>query len=426
MAIVVVILTLVAVGGYLWARHQFLVWKESLPKRRALAAAARAKSKDENKRRLSQVAHTVSPERLTARLMSWRPEPVRRKTVRIARLGLMSRRYVRIDPAQHIVAYGMTGSGKSSTLRVLGAWALRKPGWELEVWDGKWGASARPYRGKALVLDSLELIEARLRDLVERELPFRATADTRVHAVGHLAVIMDESRLLQELSGRGLDDLVTVVQTGRELGVHLWFGLQDPRADSVPSKLRDQFSCKLVHMLQTPEVAQVALKQLVAAGWAPHRLTRSGQMYVWTPKRATQPPRPVYGLWLAAGRLRDMRVPVSLTKTPSLHFNPTPHHLSTQTLLSSSPRPTTDRSNRNPSDLRARGRSVGRSQLPARQALALMALADTPLTAAQLSGELGCDRRRARETAQALVEKGLITYDGEAYGLVTQYETEES
>ena len=122
----------------------------------------------------------------------------------------------------------------------------------------------------------------------------------------HLAIIMDESRLLNELSAAGMRDLVTVIQTGRELGVHLWFGLQDPKTDSVPSEIRDQFSCKLVHQLQTREAAQVALKELVASRWAPHRLMRSGQMLIWTPVRAMSAPRVVYGLWLSAGRLAGL------------------------------------------------------------------------------------------------------------------------
>ncbi|MFJ5266184.1 hypothetical protein ACIQAC_37560 [Streptomyces sp. NPDC088387] len=266
--------------------------------RRAIQAGKTAKQQEEARRPLVQRILTAVPDPVRIRMFAWRPDPRIRPTVRIARRGPFGR-FERIDPAQHVMVVGLTGSGKSSTLRVLAAWALSNPRWSLEAWDGKWGASVRAYRHKVPVLDTMDAIEARLSDLVTRELPARAL----MAEPPHLAIIMDESRLLNMLSASGMRNLVTVIQTGRELGVHLWFGLQDPKTDSVPSEIRDQFSCKIVHQLQTREAAQVALKELVAAGWAPHRLARSGQMLIWTPVRAMSPPRVVYGLWLSTGQL---------------------------------------------------------------------------------------------------------------------------
>ncbi|MEU8866912.1 ATP-binding protein [Streptomyces umbrinus] len=287
-----------AVGLFFWLRYRLRLWRAVRDARRAIEAGKAAKAQEEARRPLTQRILTVLPAPALIRLFRWSPDSRIRPTVRVARRGPFGR-YERIDPAQHILVVGLTGSGKSSTLRVLAAWALANSAWSLEAWDGKWGASVRAYRGKAPVLDTIADIEARLADLVARELPARAL----MVEPPHLAIIMDESRLLNMLSAAGLRDLVTVIQTGRELGVHLWFGLQDPKTDSVPSEIRDQFTCKLVHQLQTREAAQVALKELVASGWAPHRLTRSGQMLIWTPVRATAAPRVVYGLWLSAGHL---------------------------------------------------------------------------------------------------------------------------
>ncbi|MFE1441574.1 hypothetical protein [Streptomyces sp. NPDC058739] len=287
-----------AAGGWFYLRYRWRAFKAVRDARRAIVAGQSAREREAARRSLAQRLHAVLPDAALARLFGWTPERRLRSTVRIARRGPFGR-YERLRPDQHVMVVGFTGSGKSSTLRVLAAWALSNPRWSLEAWDGKWGASVRAYRGKCPVLDTLHAIEARLRDLVERELPARALlADPP-----HLAIIMDESRLLNELSASGMRDLVTVIQTGRELGVHLWFGLQDPKTDSIPSEIRDQFSAKLVHQLQTEEAARVALKELVASGWAPHRLMRSGQMLVWTPVRAMSAPRVVYGLWLSVGRL---------------------------------------------------------------------------------------------------------------------------
>ncbi|WLW55574.1 type IV secretory system conjugative DNA transfer family protein [Streptomyces sp. YU58] len=294
----VVLCLAAAAGAWFYLRYRLRLWKATRDARRAIVAGQAAKEREAARRTPTQRLHAVLPDAALARLFRWTPERRIRPTVRIARRGLFGR-YERIRPDQHIMVVGFTGSGKSSALRVLAAWALSNSSWSLEAWDGKWGASVRAYRGKCPVLDTMDAIEARLADLVARELPARAL----MAEPPHLAIIMDESRLLNELSAAGMRDLVTVIQTGRELGVHLWFGLQDPKTDSVPSEIRDQFSAKLVHQLQTREAAQVALKELVAAGWAPHRLMRSGQMLIWTPVRAMSAPRVVYGLWLSAGRL---------------------------------------------------------------------------------------------------------------------------
>ena len=297
----VVLCLAAAAGTWFYGRYRLRLWKATRDARRAIVAGQAAKEREAARRSLAQRLHALLPDPVLARLFQWAPERRTRPTVRIARRGPFGR-YERIKPDQHIMVVGFTGSGKSSALRVLAAWALANPRWSLEAWDGKWGASVRAYRGKAPVLDTMAAIEARLRDLVERELPARAL----MAEPPHLAIIMDESRLLNELSASGMRDLVTVIQTGRELGVHLWFGLQDPKTDSVPSEIRDQFSCKLVHQLQTRDAAQVALKELVASGWAPHRLMRSGQMLIWTPVRAMSPPRVVFGLWLSVGRLASL------------------------------------------------------------------------------------------------------------------------
>ncbi|MGW3910103.1 hypothetical protein ACWEBX_01055 [Streptomyces sp. NPDC005070] len=229
--------------------------------RRAIEAGKAAKAQEEAQRPLMQRILTATPDPVRIRLFAWSPDPRICPYVRVARRGPRGR-FERIDPAQQIMIVGLTGSGKSSTLRMLAAWALGNPRWSLEAWDGKWDASVRAYRGKSPVLDTMPDIEARLRDLIGREPP----AGALMAEPPHLAIIMGESRLLTMLSAEGMRDLITVIQTGRDLGVHLWFGFQDPKTDSVPSEIRDQFTCKLVHQLHTREAAQVALKELVAAG----------------------------------------------------------------------------------------------------------------------------------------------------------------
>lgn len=128
-----------AVGMFFWIRYRWRLWVKERAARRTITAQERAKAKAAAKRRVMQRVHALLPDRTVRRLMRWTPETRPRPTARIARRGFRGR-YVRVNPAQHILAVGMTGSGKTSTLRVLGAWALRTPGWHLEIFD----AAPRP------------------------------------------------------------------------------------------------------------------------------------------------------------------------------------------------------------------------------------------------------------------------------------------
>lgn len=398
-----VVLCLVAAGGaWLYVRARLRRYRAERDARRAILAGKAAKQKEESRRPLTQRLHALLPEKTLARLLAWKPETRPRTTVRIARRGVFGGRYERIDPAQHVMVVGFTGSGKSSALRVLAAWALGNPRWTLEAWDGKWGASVRAYRGKCPVLDTMPAIEARLSDLVERELPARAL----MAEPPHLAIILDESRVLNMLSAEGMRNLVTVIQTGRELGVHLWFGLQDPKTDSVPSEIRDQFSCKLVHQLQTREAAQVALKELVASGgWSPHRLMRSGQMLIWTPERAKSAPRVVFGLWLSAGRLAalERRGPYAA-----------PEFARPVVLTKASARPSVRTQSAGHAPIRTPGRTADALTSRQAQALAALDMAGGPMGAADLARELDIERNRAHDVLTQLRRRGLVaqTPDG--------------
>lgn len=300
-----------------WLWHRFTVWRLSLPKRRALASAERAKAREEMKRPLSQRIHTHLPDRAVQRMMRWTPQPERfwhrwfAARVTVAKRGLFGGP-VRINPAQHIAAVGTTGCGKTSVLRTLGAWALSRPDWQVVCLDGKWGASVAPYRRHCRILTDLAGIEAFLSDLVTREFPARGRMTRRPH----LVLIADESRLFNSLSPAALSDLVTVMQTGRELGVHVWAGVQDFKTSSIPSEIRMLFTCKAVGLVPTAEDSHVIFKELAAAGWRPDKLERAGQLLVWEPERKRA--RVCFGLWMSETALSETRNRVCLVKVPSV------------------------------------------------------------------------------------------------------------
>ncbi|MET7570791.1 MarR family transcriptional regulator [Streptomyces sp. NPDC005492] len=403
---ITLVLVGLAVGLFFWLRYRYRAWQLTRRERVKLRALGAARVH----RPVSQRLVSALPGSAVRRLFRWRTERIR-PTVRVARRGLMGG-WIRIRPDQHILAVGMTGSGKSSTLRVLAAFAIRHPRWTVEVWDGKWGVAGRLYAGKARVLTELDEIEERLADLVERELPIRAQQLDPTH----LALMLDETRLIRQLSDAGLKRLITVVETGRELGVHVWFGLQDPKAEVLPTAIRDQFSCKLAHRVQTAEASHVVFKDAVAAGWAPHLLSGPGQVLVW---EALRRPRVAYALWLAEPVLTGL-VPHGPVVAPE--FAPVVD------LAKASARP----SARNEHARHAPARTPGRTAdaLTSRQAQALAALdvAGGAMGAADLGRELGIDRNRAHDVLTQLRRRGLLeqTPDGFTIPLGSAAERDQS
>jgi energy-coupling factor transporter ATP-binding protein EcfA2 len=387
------VLSGLAVGAFFYARHRFRMWRITRAERSKIRALGEAKVH----RPVRQRIMSVLPGSAIRRIMRWNPDRRIRPTVRIARRGL-SGGSIRIRPDQHILCVGMTGSGKSSTLRVLAAYAITHPRWAVEVWDGKWGVAGRLYRDRARVLTSLEEIEDRLADLVSRELPLRAQELNPKH----LALILDETRLIRQLSDAGLRRLITVVETGRELGVHVWFGLQDPKADVLPTAIRDQFSCKVAHRVQTAEASHVVFKDAVGAGWAPHLLSGPGQVLVW---EALRRPRVAYGLWLAESVLADID-PVGPVVAPE--FAPVVD------LAKASVRPGVRDETTRQAPTRTPGRTPDALTDRQAQTLAALDVAGCPLGPAAVGRELGIDRNRAAEVLDQLRRRGLIhqTPDG--------------
>jgi hypothetical protein len=313
--IIVALLAIVGAVGYFKIWRPFTLWKDGLSLRRTMVLHDKAKERHEAKRPLSQKIHTILPDRVVCRILRWHPEWIRiRRTVRIARRGLIRIpfRSVRIDPAQHIAAVGTTGSGKTSVLRILAAWALRRPDWQVIALDGKFGASVHAYRRHCRVIDDMAGIEDFLHDLVHNEFPKRGRMINRPH----LAVVIDESRVFNSMSARGLADLTSALQMGRELGVHFWCGVQDFRVSSIPGEIRMLFTAKIAGLVPTRDDSELIFKELATSGWRPDRLERAGQFLVWEPSR--RHPHVSFALWMSESALTGADNRVCLIKVPRL------------------------------------------------------------------------------------------------------------
>ncbi|MFG2373713.1 helix-turn-helix domain-containing protein [Streptomyces sp. NPDC048504] len=238
----------------------------------------------------------------------------------LARRGPLGRRE-RIRLTQHILLAGQTGSGKSSTQRVIAAHVLQAPDACLEVWDLKRISALRDYRGRARTCVTAAEVSARLRDLVGREFTERADRLIAGEDVPYLVVLVDEAAtLLRELDAYAQRDFFGAVEMGRELRVFFVLAVQHPLALTIPTQLRSQLACVISHRLKSAKESEVVFPGLGSAGWAPHLLGGPGTCLVWEHDRS---PRTLYGLWLSPGRFRGLRVhgqvtalgaPVSLDK----------------------------------------------------------------------------------------------------------------
>lgn len=425
-------------AAYVWAKRKL----QSLKIERAERLRLRAKGAAKTRRPVAQRLLGALPAAVSRVCFRWRPSPLRRRftaPVTVARRGVFGRR-VKISLLQHVLVAGQTGSGKSSTQRVLAAHVLRAADAVLEVWDMKRISALRDYRGRARTCTTTDEVADRLADLIDRELITRADKLIAGEDVPYLVIMIDEAAtLLRDLSARSLGDLVSAVEMGRELRVFFVMAVQQPLASNLPTKIRSQLSCVIAHRLKSARESEVVFPGTVGAGWAPHLLGGPGTCLVWTHDAQ---PRPAFGYWLAPARFKGIRergpvtalgAPVSLVKHNLSSFNQlsTPHITSPQSPSPLLPPSAVRPSVRHETPAQARRRTQKRTdgRLSARQAQALAALdvSAGPIGAAHLARELGIERNRAHEVLRQLTARGLVTQDEDgAYTLTTAPQKEQS
>lgn len=410
------------VAFYFYVRARLRAWRIT----RTESARLRAKGAAKARRPAAQRVLSALPSAVAQSLFRWRP-PVRRRafsaSVAVARKAILGRR-VRISLAQHILIAGQTGSGKSSTQRVLAAHILRAPNAVLEVWDLKRISALRDYRGRARVCTTAAEVDHRLADLTGREFLERTDRLIAGDAVPYLVVMIDETAtLLRSLSQAAVHDLFTAIELGRELRVFFVLAVQHPLALTVPTPIRSQLSCVIAHRLKSAKESEVVFPGAVTAGWAPHLLGGPGTCLIWTHDAS---PCPAYGLWLsprrfaavrAHGRTDALTPPVSLTKAASLPSNqlspPTPSQPKSPSLPlpPSAVRPSVRHETPGQAPGRTRRRTDGRLSARQAQALAALDMHAGPMGAGALARELGIARNRAHDVLRQLAAKNLVQRD---------------
>jgi len=219
-------------------------------------------------------------------------------------------------PGQHVLASGVTGSGKSGFVNVLLAelaacedvelWGIDLAGGvELSPWAPRLGRLA------TTTDEALDLLKAALRVVDGR--PRAMAGKMRVWPVGRpdprnplvgpmLLILVDEAA---QLTDPCLKVLTRIAQLGRKARVGVLVATQLPSAASLNgTDLRGQLTTTICLRLREPRhVAMVLGDGMLAAGWSANRLTEPGQFLIHSPKHGT--PRPARAYWLSDHAVED-------------------------------------------------------------------------------------------------------------------------
>lgn len=224
----------------------------------------------------------------------WNPPsgPIRiTDPVTVARRGLFRTVRIRID--KHILIPGLTGSGKSSTVRVLAAHVIAADDADFELWDLKPGSpEAELYAGKARCVTTPEGIVTRVKELLAD--PGR---DGRA-----LVISVDEGASVRRaLSAVQLDRLATLVDIARHYRIFFLWGVQHPSRENFPSMLQANMGAVIAHRVKGRQESDVVF--YTEPEWMPHTLTGPGACLVYEPGLK---PVPLRALWLSEERFRAL------------------------------------------------------------------------------------------------------------------------
>lgn len=191
-----------------------------------------------------------------------------------------------LDLQQRILIVGASGSGKSSTQRVLATPVILAADADLEVWDLKQGTESQHYEGKADVrITNAEQARARLRWFMETELPRRAkvmqdlrtsTWPTSMQNPDRVVMVDEGAALVRELSDDELLMFFTFLEQARAFGIYLWWATQFPKGTNLPTELRSQMSAVVALKMRRQSESRVVFEDLTKEGWTPHRLPGKG------------------------------------------------------------------------------------------------------------------------------------------------------
>ena len=214
---------------------------------------------------------------------TWRPKSPKDLKMEKYHLKLQKGLVINLADRPHIAVWGKTGSKKTTVLLGM-ILQLFGQGADLRFLDGKneFSAFKEFYPSEKIAstvedvqkqIDSiLELIDERQK-IMSREVRKRQKMGLRASDVGLQLVVLiaDEIGSLVALMDnkqqkKFINGLVAIIQRGRSVGVSVFASTQDPSVDTLPQKIRQQFSTKILLGSANQDIQRMAFGEVATKG----------------------------------------------------------------------------------------------------------------------------------------------------------------
>lgn len=214
---------------------------------------------------------------------TWKPKIFKDLKMKKYHLKLQKGLVINLADRPHIAVWGKTGSKKTTVLLGM-ILQLFSQGADLRFLDGKNEFSAfEEFYPSDKIASTVEAVQKQIDNLLmliderqkimSREVRERQKMGLRasevglqlvvliVDEIGSLVALMDNKQQKKFING-----LVAIIQRGRSVGVSVFASTQDPSVDTLPQKIRQQFSTKILLGSANQDIQRMAFGEVATKG----------------------------------------------------------------------------------------------------------------------------------------------------------------
>ena len=214
---------------------------------------------------------------------TWRPKTPKDLMMKKYHLKLQKGLVINLADRPHIAIWGKTGSKKTTVLLGM-ILQLFSQGADLRFLDGKNEFSAfEEFYPSDKIASTVEAVQKQIDDLLalidERQKIMSWEVRKRqkmglkaseiglqlvvliADEIGSLVALMDNKQQKKFING-----LVAIIQRGRSVGVSVFASTQDPSVDTLPQKIRQQFSTKILLGSANQDIQRMAFGEVATKG----------------------------------------------------------------------------------------------------------------------------------------------------------------
>lgn len=214
---------------------------------------------------------------------TWRPKSFKDLKLKKYHLKLQEGLIINLADRPHIAVWGKTGSKKTTVLLGM-ILQLFSQGADLRFLDGKNEFSAlKEFYPSEKIASTVEAVQKQIDDLLtliderqkimssevrkQQKMGLRASevglqlVVLIADEIGSLVALMDNKQQKKFING-----LVAIIQRGRSVGVSVFASTQDPSVDTLPQKIRQQFSTKILLGSANQDIQRMAFGEVATKG----------------------------------------------------------------------------------------------------------------------------------------------------------------